>query len=111
MSWQVRRTDAGLWELLAPSGQVAGFTTTREEAVETVKLLGRVQDLARRGVAAVEVPTMTETMRAQLDVTRRERARKDQGRRAYTGRVSAPARRRDPALDRWLTERKRRNAA
>ena len=106
MSWKVRRTPCGLWELLAPSGQVAGLCCTRGEAVETVQHLGRVQGLAARGVAAVEVPTMSETMRARLAYARRERAHRD-----YTGQVSAEARRRDPALDRWLNARKRRNAA
>ena len=111
MSWQVRRGETGLWELIAPSGQVAGSAVTRGEAVETVKHLGRVQGLAARGVAAVEVPAMSETMRARLAYARRERSRREWARRDYTGQVSAEARRRDPALDRWLNERKRRNAA
>ena len=111
MSWQVRPTPAGLWEVVAPSGQVAGLCCTRSEAVETVQHLGRVQGLARSGVAAVEVSTMTETMRARLAYARRERSRREWARRDYTGQVSVQARRRDPALDRWLNARKRRNAA
>ena len=111
MSWKVRRTPAGLWEVIAPSGQVAGLCCTRGEAVAAVKHLGRVQGLARSGVAAVEVSTMTETMRARLAYARRERSRREWARRDYTGQVSAQARRRDPALDRWLNARKRRNAA
>lgn len=121
MSWKVRRTPAGLWEVIAPSGQVAGLCCTRGEAVETVQHLGRVQGLAAHGVAAVEVPTMSETMRARLAYARRERSRRERSRREwarrewarrdYTGQVSAEARRRDPALDRWLNARKRRNAA
>lgn len=110
MSWQVRPTPAGLWEVVAPSGQVAGLCCTRGEAVETVQHLGRVQGLARSGVA-VEVSTMTETMRARLAYARRERSRREWARRDYTGQVSVQARRRDPALDRWLNARKRRNAA
>ena len=106
MSFRVRRDEAGLWEITAPSGQVFGLAPTRDEAVAAVKHLGRVQGLARSGVAAVEVPTMSETMRARLAYARREWARRD-----YTGQVSVQARRRDPALDRWLNARKRRNAA
>lgn len=110
MSFRVRRDEAGLWEITAPSGQVFGLAPTRDEAVAAVKHLGRVQGLARSGVA-VEVSTMTETMRARLAYARRERSRREWARRDYTGQVSVQARRRDPALDRWLNARKRRNAA
>lgn len=98
MSFRVRRDEAGLWEITAPSGQVFGLAPTRDEAVAAVKHLGRVQGLAARGVAAVEVTTMSETMRARLAYARRERSRREWARR-------------DPALDRWLNARKRRNAA
>ena len=111
MSFRVRRDEAGLWEITAPSGQVFGLAPTRDEAVAAVKHLGRVQGLARSGVAAVEVSTMTETKRARLAYARRERSRREWAMRDYTGQVSAEARRRDPALDRWLNARKRRNAA
>ena len=105
MSWQVR-PNAGGWELVAPSGQVAGSVATREEAVETVKYLGRVKALGKRKVGGIRVPTMTPTLATQLKLSRRERDQK-----ARAGRVSAKARKADPALARWLDERERRNAA
>lgn len=52
MSWQVRPTAAGLWEVVAPSGQVAGLCPTRVAASDTLAGLRAFGEFTGREVAA-----------------------------------------------------------